>query len=39
MDRGAWQGSWDCKELDMTEHTHILSNKTTYRKTLGVVGA
>ena len=27
------------QELDMTEHTHILSNKTTYRKTPGVVGA
>ena len=39
MDRGAWLGSCDHKELDMTELTHILSNKTTYRKTPGVIGA
>jgi len=22
MDRGAW---WDCKELDMTEHAHLIT--------------
>ena len=29
MDRGAWQviSPWGCKELDMTEQTHIQTQK------------
>jgi len=27
MDRGAWWGPWDCKELDMTEHAQTHAHK------------
>ena len=40
MDRGAWQATWDCKELDTTERlsfTQVLQ-RAAKAKDMGILG-